>query len=122
MKSISEQDFKEYMDILANILGTDAAYVYDSDTIDTIVKAMDRARGLNSNDSEPPMKVIIAGGRTFNDYPRLCLICDNLLKNRPKVEIVSGTANGADQLGEAYALERSYPIRNTKRGESIEPR
>jgi hypothetical protein len=46
MESISEQDFKEYMEILADILGTDAAYVYDPDTINTIVKAMDRVRKM----------------------------------------------------------------------------
>lgn len=50
------------------------------------------------------MKVIIAGTRTFDDYRRLERVCDNLLKNFNKNEliIVSGTAEGADTLGKAY--------------------
>jgi hypothetical protein len=56
------------------------------------------------------MKVIIAGSRGFNDYKFLCEICDDLFKNCQKVEIVSGTANGADKLGEKYAKERGYKL------------
>lgn len=56
------------------------------------------------------MKVIIAGGRTFTDYPMLVKVCDNALSKQTEVEIVSGTANGADKLGERYAMEKGYPI------------
>ena len=55
-------------------------------------------------------KVIIAGGRNFNDYRKLCLFCDNALSKKSEVEIVSGTANGADKLGEKYADERKLSI------------
>jgi YspA, cpYpsA-related SLOG family len=55
------------------------------------------------------MKVIIAGGRTFNDFGLLCEKCDNILVNQTDIEIVSGTANGADKLGERYASKRGYP-------------
>ncbi len=50
------------------------------------------------------MKVIIAGSRSFNNYSLLRQICD-LELNRDS-EIVSGTANGADKLGEQYADEK----------------
>ena len=55
-------------------------------------------------------RVIIAGGRSFKDYNRLCSICDYMLQNQTDIEIVSGTAMGADKLGEQYALERGYKI------------
>lgn len=56
------------------------------------------------------MKVIIAGGRDFNDYNLLKSKCDLLLKNSTNIEIVSGNANGADKLGERYALENNYKL------------
>ena len=57
------------------------------------------------------MKVIIAGGRTFNDYDLLCQHCDIVVSLQTEIEIVSGTANGADKLGEKYASERAYPVK-----------
>jgi len=58
------------------------------------------------------MKVIIAGSRDFNDYEFLCQKCDALLLNlETYIEIVSGTARGADALGEQYAIERGYPVK-----------
>lgn len=56
------------------------------------------------------MKVIIAGGRDFEDYELLCSVCDNLLSDEENVEIISGKANGADTLGENYARSRGYNI------------
>ncbi|MBS9525908.1 DUF2493 domain-containing protein [Litoribacter alkaliphilus] len=57
------------------------------------------------------MKVIIAGGRTFQDYPLLLAKCDEALKLHSEIEIVSGTAKGTDQLGERYAKEKGYTVR-----------
>jgi ABC-type enterochelin transport system substrate-binding protein len=57
------------------------------------------------------MKVIIAGGRNFNDYNKLRESCDNILVNQNEVEIVSGTAAGADTLGERYAQEKGYEVK-----------
>ncbi|MFA5297605.1 MAG: DUF2493 domain-containing protein [Lutibacter sp.] len=57
------------------------------------------------------IKVIIAGGRTFEDYDKLCQVCDDFLKNYSNIEIVSGAYKGADLLGELYANERNYPIK-----------
>jgi hypothetical protein len=57
------------------------------------------------------MKVIIAGGRTFNDYDLLCRKCDRILSLQKVVEIVSGMAKGADALGERYAKKHGYQIK-----------
>lgn len=57
------------------------------------------------------MKVIIAGGRDYNNYSELERYCDTILANQTDVEIVSGTAKGADSLGERYATERQLPIK-----------
>lgn len=56
------------------------------------------------------MKVIIAGSRTFNDYDKLKEVCNIYLKDLKDIEIVSGTAKGADKLGERYANEYGYKV------------
>jgi hypothetical protein len=56
------------------------------------------------------VKVIIAGGRDFKDYDLLCRKADKILSRQTEIEIVSGTAKGADKLGERYAEERGYKI------------
>lgn len=51
-------------------------------------------------------KVVVAGGRDFNDYELLKETLNHLLQKKlPDVEIVSGAARGADALGERYAKE-----------------
>src|SRR5690242_7305650 len=57
------------------------------------------------------MKVIIAGTRHFTDYKLLKEYCDVILSNQSDIEIVSGGARGADALGEQYAKENGYPIK-----------
>ena len=57
------------------------------------------------------IKIIIAGGRNFDDFNRLCKICDEFLQDQNDIEIVSGAYKGADLLGERYAAERNYPIK-----------
>ena len=56
------------------------------------------------------MKVIIAGGRCFEDYNNLRQFCDGILQNQHNIIIVSGGARGADLLGENYAKERNYKL------------
>lgn len=51
-------------------------------------------------------KIIIAGSRTFNDYNLLKFTLDTLIRKYPKEDkltFISGTARGADTLGEHYA-------------------
>jgi len=57
------------------------------------------------------VKVIIAGSRNFMDYKTLCNVCDYMLQNQNEIEIVSGTAKGADELGERYAKDKGYGVK-----------
>lgn len=61
-------------------------------------------------------RIIIAGSRTFNDYELLEeslneYIADAFQKKVDSIEIISGTAKGADSLGEKYAIEHNYLIK-----------
>jgi hypothetical protein len=55
------------------------------------------------------IKVIVAGGRDFSNEILLTESCDRLLVG-PDFEIVSGTARGADRMGEFYAIDRNFQI------------
>jgi hypothetical protein len=56
-------------------------------------------------------RVIIAGGRDFDDFRFLCKKCMKKLQNKTDVTIVSGAAKGADQLGEKFANFMGYDIK-----------
>lgn len=58
------------------------------------------------------MKVIVAGGRDFNDYSSLEYALNQLQNSYPNeiIEIVSGNARGADTLGERWAKENNKNI------------
>ncbi len=65
-------------------------------------------------------RIVIAGGRDFDDYQGMCKVLDKI-KWEPDDVIVSGTANGADTLGERYANEHGlriarFPARWDKHG------
>lgn len=55
------------------------------------------------------MKLVIAGTRTFSNYE---LLKEYVIKNYSlsNLEIVSGTASGADSLGERFANEFGLPL------------
>ena len=54
-------------------------------------------------------KVIVAGGRDFNNYKGLSDSLDYLLKNiNDDIQIVCGMARGADRLGERYVKMAEY--------------
>ena len=57
-------------------------------------------------------RVIVAGGRHFNDYSKLTKSLNHMLSNIPDddIEIVSGVAKGADHLGELYAADNNLSI------------
>ena len=55
------------------------------------------------------MKLCVFGSRTFNNYDYLKLILDNL-PNELGLEIISGCANGADELAIKYAVENNIPL------------
>lgn len=58
------------------------------------------------------IRVIIAGGREFDDYVLLSKKMDYYLQQYDvdEITVISGTAKGADQLGEKYAKERGYNV------------
>ncbi len=56
-------------------------------------------------------RVIIAGGRDFNNYALLEQTMDRLLENvQDEIVVVCGMARGADSLGEQYAQSRGYTV------------
>ena len=58
------------------------------------------------------MKAVVAGGRDFKDYDLLKSTLDNFQQEHGNItEVVSGTANGVDKLGEQYANENNIPIK-----------
>lgn len=63
---------------------------------------------FNINDTSL-IKIIIAGGRDFQNYELLVKNCNQIIEflaKSNKVEIVSGCARGADNLGIKYAIEK----------------
>lgn len=63
------------------------------------------------------LRVIIAGSRDFDDFPKLMNSCIDILHeiseqndNLDKIRIISGTARGADLLGEQYAKIAGYEV------------
>jgi hypothetical protein len=59
-------------------------------------------------------RLIIAGGRDFDDFKKLCMVCDHMLsrviEEGYKITVVCGMAKGADTLGEKYAKKRGFDI------------
>ena len=62
------------------------------------------------------LRIIIAGSRDFYDYQLLKTSMKSVLRQTyfpqiSKIEIVSGTARGADQLGEKFAKEFNLEVK-----------
>ena len=62
------------------------------------------------SDDKKNFRVVVAGSREFNDYNLLSSELDKFLAGKKNVTIVSGTARGADRMGEQYAAEHGYKI------------
>lgn len=62
---------------------------------------------------KPLVKLIIAGGRDYDNYNELERVTDYMLSNlitTHKIVIVSGGARGADSLAVQYAQIRGYEL------------
>ena len=61
------------------------------------------------------MRIIIAGSRFFNDYDFLSREVNRIIKELnvsfSDISIISGTAIGADQLGEKFAKENNINLK-----------
>ena len=57
------------------------------------------------------INVVIAGGRDFDNFNLMYNRCNHILKKYDDVCIISGTARGADSLGEMYAGVRGYSVK-----------
>lgn len=56
------------------------------------------------------MKLIIAGGRDFTHFEGALVRFNHIYRDKGITEIVSGTARGADRVGEGIAREIGIPI------------
>lgn len=59
------------------------------------------------------VRLLIAGTREFNDYDFLRRNMDYVVKEalqEYEIEVISGTARGADRLGERWAADRGYKV------------
>ena len=75
------------------------------------------------NEKNKELRVIIAGGRSFDDYQKLktesLKAITSIIKNatgqdktkKELITIISGCANGADKLGERFATECQLNIK-----------
>lgn len=69
---------------------------------------------LPEDPNDNHLNVIIVGGRDFKDYETLYEECNRILETYitfRTVHIISGTARGADRLGDRFAKEQNlHPI------------
>lgn len=57
-------------------------------------------------------KIIIAGGRNFNDYNVVKHVCDKYTKDKyNSIEVVCGMAKGVDLLGKKWGDDNGYNIK-----------
>ena len=61
------------------------------------------------------LRIIIAGGRDFCNTKLLSEVLTSYLRNvglmDATVTFISGTARGADSLGEQFAISQNYPVK-----------
>ena len=72
-----------------------------------VVSAIEVENTGDSKDNVQPVRIIICGGRHFNDYERLEAVMNEIVEeynlSLKDIEIVSGHCEGADRLGELWA-------------------
>lgn len=59
------------------------------------------------------IKLIVAGSRNFNNFTLLSSKLDFFLQrySPSQIQIISGTAKGADSLGERFAIAKGYALK-----------
>jgi hypothetical protein len=56
------------------------------------------------------MKVLVCGGRDFDDYSKLCEVLDGIDKGHMIRELIHGAARGADRLAAQWAWAHGVPV------------
>lgn len=56
------------------------------------------------------MKIIVCGGRDYDDYNRVSQVLWELYESYKFTTVVQGGARGADMLGRRWALENGFPV------------
>lgn len=56
------------------------------------------------------MKVLVCGGRDFDDYSKVCEVLDGIDQGHVITQIVHGAARGADRLANQWAFARGVPV------------
>lgn len=57
------------------------------------------------------MKVLVFGGRDYNDYETVKKVLNKLHREHEFTTVIHGDARGADSLGDRWAKEHSIPVR-----------
>lgn len=104
-----------------------AKQIFDGVSED-VYAALWYANNIEFYDVEKTLRILVAGGRDFDDYPRMKRILDHYisgakLKGIDEVVIIQGEAKGADSLAGKYADEmghtqEKYPANWDKYGKS----
>jgi len=56
------------------------------------------------------MKVLVCGGRDFEDWERLFKTLDEVTTGQTKVHVIHGAARGADQIGGLWAHRKRFAV------------
>jgi hypothetical protein len=77
---------------------------------DKVRPLTDATKSLRGQEQLNMLKVIVAGGRDFQDFDLLTKKLDILFSKRADVVIISGMAKGADSLAVKYAEENKLRV------------
>jgi hypothetical protein len=70
----------------------------------------DATKSLRGQEQQNMLKVIVAGGRDFQNYNLLSEKLDKLFSKRADVVIISGMAKGVDSLAVKYAEDNKLRV------------
>ena len=60
--------------------------------------------------AQTKMRVLVAGGRDFNDFLLVSVVLNSLHKKENISTVISGAAKGADKLGEYWASDNNVRV------------
>ncbi len=60
--------------------------------------------------SQSALRVVVAGSRTYNNYNDFTILLDRIFADTPNITMISGGADGVDNLASRYAKERNHKL------------